>query len=28
LEIESHPGDGATVRARCPLSVLTGEEKA
>jgi PAS domain S-box-containing protein len=27
LEIESHPGDGATVRARCPLSVLTGEEK-
>ena len=28
LEIESSPGDGATVRARCPLSVLTGEEKA
>ena len=28
LEIDSTPGDGATVRARCPLSVLTGEEKA
>jgi signal transduction histidine kinase len=28
LEIDSTPGDGATVRARCPLSVLIGEEKA
>jgi PAS domain S-box-containing protein len=27
LEVESTPGDGATVRARCPRSVLT-EEKA
>lgn len=28
LEIDSTPGNGATVRARCPLSVLTGEEQA
>ena len=28
LEIDSTPGNGATVRARCPLSVLSGEEKA
>lgn len=27
LEIASRPGDGATIRARCPLSVLAGEEK-